>query len=207
MVRKIKVFDEVNANISKPIEVDLDSQSLSTDVGSVPAAVSGTCVATELGDKQIHKTILTLTDFPVTMRDTEQGGGVQIYDFPLGRILHLGSVATLAMTTTSVLANTLNTGVTCNFGVGTLTQSNATVTTTEQDLVNVAAWTAGTTIAVENTAASGVGAAVLASHDGSSTAINAFLNLAVAGGTDIDGNATITVTGSITINWINVGTY
>ena len=105
--------------------------------------------------------------------------------------------------TTSVLADTLNTGVTCNWGLGSVTQANATVATTEQDFIQVTAFTASATVDVAGADSTGVGAGVLASWDGTSTAINAFLNLAVAGATDIDADATVTVSGTIKITWVN----
>ena len=204
--RKVDGYQELNANIRTKVGVkDIDNNTQGN--GSVPAAVGPYVVATEKGDGVFHQTVLTLTALPITMRDTEQGGGAKIYTFPAGRIFHMGSIGSIAVTTTSVLADTLNAGVTCNWGVGTTTQASATVATTEQDLVNVTAFTASATINVAGATANGVGAAVLASHDGTSTAIAAFMNLAVAGATDIDANATVTVTGTVTINWLNVGDY
>jgi hypothetical protein len=200
--RKVEGFEEVNSNIKKPKTVSLDTNTVGA--GTVPGAVAGTVSATEYGDGAFHKTVLTLTAVPVTMRDVEQGGGVQIYDFPVGYIQRLGSSGTIAVTTTSVLADTLNTGVTCNWGVGSVTQANATVATTEQDFVNVTAFTASATVDVAGADATGVGVGVLASLDGTSTAVNAFLNLAVAGATDIDADATVTVSGTINIAWMNL---
>jgi hypothetical protein len=200
--RKVEGFEEVNSNIKKPKTVSLDKNTVGA--GTVPAAVSGTVSAAEYGDGVFHKTVLTLTAVPVTMRDVEQGGGVQIYDFPVGYIQRLGASGTIAVTTTSVLADTLNTGVTCNWGVGSVTQANATVATTEQDFVNVTAFTASATIDVAGADATGVGVGVLAALDGTSTAVDAFLNLAVAGATDIDADATVTVSGTINIAWMNL---
>jgi hypothetical protein len=200
--RKVKSFKDVNNNIRKYGEESLDKNTVGA--GVVPIAVSGTVSAAEYGDGTFHQTVLTLTDVPVTMRDTEQGGGVQIYDFPLGSIQRLGAAGTIAVTTTSILADTLNTGVTCNWGIGSVTQSNATVVTTEQDFVNDTAFTASATIDVAGADATGVGVGVLAALDGTSTAVNAFLNLAVAGATDIDADATVTVSGEIKMTWVNL---
>jgi hypothetical protein len=197
----------VNANITRLGTIDLDAPTV--NAGAVPGAVSAYVVATEIGDAGglVHQTLLTLTALPITMRDTEQGGGAQIYTFPEGRILRLGAVASIAVTTTSILANTLNAGVTCNYGVGSTTQASATLATTEQDIVNVTAFTASATINVPGATANGVGPGVLASLDGHATPAAAFLNLAVAGATDIDADATATVTGTVRITWLNVGDY
>lgn len=170
------------------------------------AAAGAGVVATERGDGIIHQTLLTLTAQPVTMADATQGGGVKIYDFPEGRISILGATGSLAMTTTSALASTLNASKTCQWGVGTTTQANTTLATTEQDLIPNTAWTSGATINVANTATNGALAAS-AQFDGTGTAKDAYLNLAVAGATDIDGDATVTVTGTVLITWINLGDY
>ena len=197
---------DLNANVRTHVgPKGLDKSA--ANVGSIPSAVQAYVSAAEYGDKAFHQTVLTLTALPITMRDTEQGGGAKIYTFPEGRICKLGGIGAIAVTTTSELATTLKTGKTCNWGVGSVTQANATVATTEQDFVNVTAWTSGTTINVANAVTKGVGPGVLASHDGTTTPIAAFMNLAIAGAGDIDGDATVTVTGTITLSWVYVGDY
>ena|SRR4030066_118826 len=201
--RFVEGFETVGTNVKRK----LGNKSLDKNVvgaGSVPAAMAPYVTATEYGDGTFHQTVLTLSAVPVTMGDTAQGGGVKVYDFPLGRIMRLGGTGTIAVTTTSALATTLNTGVTCNWGVGSTTQASATLATTEQDLVNVTAFTASATIDVAGANSTGVGAAVLASLDGTSAAVDAYLNLAVAVATDIDGDATVTVSGTVKITWINL---
>ena len=173
--------------------------------GGVDSAVKASVAVAESGDGVIHQTKFTLTAMPLTLGDTAQGGGIKIYTFPKGRIKQQGAAASLAMTTTSPLASTLNTGVTCNYGVGSTTQANGTLATTEQDFVQTTNITASATINVAGAAAKGTGLSVTTSLDGTGTAIAAFLNVGVAGATDIDGDATVTITGTITLTWINLG--
>lgn len=182
---------------------EVKQSASSTSLSATGMPNGATVTAAETGVGTVHQTVLTLTATPVTMRDTEQGGGVKIYDFPEGRIAFLGAVASIAVTTTSVLADTLNAGVTCNYGVGSTTQASATLATTEQDIVQVAAFTSSATINVAGAVAKAAGAAT--ALDGTTTPIDAYLNLAVAGATDIDANATVTVSGTVTLNWINLG--
>ena len=169
--------------------------------GSAPIAT--VAVSEKIG--VARTTILSLNAVPLTVRDTEQGGGVKIFDFPQGRILILGAVAKdLAVTTTSAIASTLNSGVSCRIGVGTTTQANPTLATTEQDIIPVTTFTSSTTI---NVPAAAVDAALAASAqwDGTGTAIDAFLNISVPTATDIDANASVTVTGTLFITWIDLG--
>jgi hypothetical protein len=185
--------------------VAADIDGLAQAAWPVGVKNGATVAAVETGNGPVRKTVLTLTATPITMRDTQQGGGVKIYDFPEGRILLLGSAGSIAVTTTSAILTTLNGGVTCNWGVGSTTQANPTVATTEQDLLQVAAFTSSATINVAGATSNGKG--VLTAFDGTGTALDAFLNLAVAGATDIDADATVTVTGVITLNWISLGDY
>jgi hypothetical protein len=172
----------------------------------VGAKNGATVAATEYGDGTVHTTVLTLTATPLTVRDTQQGNGVKIYDFPVGRIAILGATGAVNFTTTSAIATTLKSGVSSRWGVGTVTQANATLATTEQDLIPVKTFLSSTTINVEPTLVPGALAAT-AQFDGTSTAIAAFLNVSVPGATDIDADATVTATGNVTITWINLGDY
>lgn len=172
--------------------------SPSTNAG----AKNGTTVTVaEAGNAVIHQTVFTLTALPITMADASQGGGVKIYTFPEGAITILGASGTVTVTTTSAILTTLNGGVTCNWGVGTTIQASATLATTEQDLLTVSAFTSSTVINVAPAAASKGRTAAPACFDGTATAKEAYLNLAVASATDIDGDATTVTTGTITLTW------
>lgn len=185
----------------------IDYQTVTTvDVGSVPAAAKPYVTVTERGIGVIHKTIFTITNMPVTVRDTQQGGGVQVYGWPEGRIFILGGTGFSTFTTTTTLASTLHTAVSCRWGLGTVTQSNATLATTEQDLLPVTTFTSGATINVVNTVTNSALTAA-AQFDGTTTAKVAFFNISVPTGTDIDADATVLVNGSITIAWIQLGDY
>ena len=172
--------------------------------GSVPTALSPYVTVVEKGQGLIHQTTFTITAMPVTVADATVGVGTKIYDFPEGRVFILGGTGSAQFTTTSVLASTLNTGVSCRWGLGTVTQTNATLATTEQDLLPVTTFAASATISVANTATTSQLAAA-AQFDGTSTAKDAFFNISVPTATDIDADATVLVSGTITITWINLG--
>jgi hypothetical protein len=182
---------------------ELKTNTLSATTSSPGAKNGATVTATEGGAGVVHQTTLTFAATPITVRDTQQGGGVKVYDFPEGRILVLGATGSIALTTTSDPAATLNAGVTCNWGIGTTTQASATLATTEQDIVQVANVTSSAVVNVPGAASNAAG--VLAVWDGTVTAKDAYLNVAVATGTDVDADATVTVNGQVTITWINLG--
>jgi len=166
-------------------------------------ASNGATVAAGETEPRVHTTILTLDETPLTLRNTEQGAGVKVYDFPLGRIVILDASGSVAMTTTSVILDTLNGAKTCNWGIGTTTQANATLATTEQDILQVEDITSSATINVAGAASAGVGTAMTL-LDGSETAIDAFLNVSIPTADDIDADATVTLTGEISISWVNL---
>jgi len=153
----------------------------------------------------LFKTVFTLTAMPLTLTDAAAGGGTKIYDFPEGAINILGAAGSVALKTTSTLASTLNAGATYNWGVGTTTQANGTLATTEQDILPTTNGTASATINVAGATSNGARVTTNAAFDGTGTAKDAFFNVGIATGSDIDGDATVTVTGTITIFWMYFG--
>jgi hypothetical protein len=152
-----------------------------------------TVFAAEYGDGLLNKTVLTLTNTPMTLEDTAEGGTVKIYDFPLGHLAFQGAYGTLTFTTTSILANTLNASSTLAWGVGTVlydnTATDGTLHATEANIIASTAATSSATINVVNTATTGVGA-TQATINGA-TALDANLNVSVPTDTDIDADATL----------------
>jgi hypothetical protein len=181
-------------------------------LGSVPAStvrtgigqgVSGVSVV-EAGNDIVHQTTIVLGNFPITLRNTETGQGAKIYAFPEGRIAILGAVGSIAMVVTSILANTLNTGKTYNWGLGSTTQAGGTLATTEQDIIPTTNGVSSATINVTGAASPGQLAAAL-QLDGCTTPVDAFLNIGIATADDIDGDATVLINGTVTITWMNLG--
>jgi len=162
-------------------------------------------VAQEYGSQApggVHSTVLTLTNVPLLVRDTQQGNGVKIYTFPAGKLVRLGaSLENVQIITTSDPATTLNASVAGQFGVGTTTQANATLATTEQDIVQVTAFTTSATQNAVPAAVRAYGAPNLTVLDMTATR-DIYFNIAIAGATDIDLDATVLINGVLTINWI-----
>lgn len=165
------------------------------------AAASGNGVVLTSETPGTQKLVLTLTDVEIPLVD-EAGvvayGGLKIADLPEGAITFLGATADLAMTKSSAGVNDTWDG---DFGLGTTTAGNdATLATTEQDLIPTTATpqaVAGATTAKGQSTATEVGAV----FDGTTTAIDVFLNFLVddadhdVGGTpcNLIANGTITI--------------
>lgn len=174
--------------------------------GAAVAPATGEIVTKHAQFGPFCQTTLTLNNVPQAVTNGTEYQGTKIYGFPQGRILIMGVTATLQQKTTSALASTLNASSTGAISLGTATASATTLATTMVDLLPSTAFTSSATINVAGTA---VSAALEASaqFDGTSTAKDVYLNTAYATTTDVDGNATQTISGTIVITWTQLGDY
>lgn len=172
--------------------------------GSIVVPASGSVEATHVAFGPFVQTTITLRDVAQSVVNGTEYQGTKIYDFPQARMYVIGAIATLQQKTTSALASTLNASSTGAIGVGTATASATTLATTMQDIIPTTAFTSSATVNVAGTAVS----AVLASpavFDGTGTAKDLYLNTAYATTTDVDADATQTISGKIVITWANLG--
>ena len=174
--------------------------------GSAPAPATGSIVTKHAQFGPFCQTTLTLNNVPQTVVNGTEYQGTKIYDFPEGRINVLGVTATLQQKTTSVLASTLNASSTGAISLGTVTASATTLSTTMVDLLPSTAFTSSATINVAGTAVK-ASLAASAQFDGTTTAKDVFLNTAYATTTDVDGDATQTISGTVVITWVQLGDY
>lgn len=173
----------------------------------IGAANGSTVTAVETGFGAYRRTVLTLAATPMTIVDANVAGSVKVYDFPEGRILLLGCIASLAPTTTSTLASTLNASAAGVLALGSASAAaDATLTSTEADMLPSTAVTHSATINVAAATVTGALAAA-AQFNGTSTPIDMYLNAAITTATDIDGDATVTWSGVITFHWVNLGDF
>jgi hypothetical protein len=180
-----------------------DSSNAETELGSVPAALT-TCVAKHVQFGPFRVSTLTLNNVAQSIVNGTEYQGTQLYDFPEGRIYILGCTATLQQKTTSTLASTLNASSTGAISLGTATASNVSLTGTMVDILPSTAFTSSATINVAGTAVTAALAAG-AQFDGTGTAKDLFLNTAYATTTDVDGNATQTISGTVVVTWVFLG--
>lgn len=149
----------------------------------------------------VHKTILTLTATPITLTaDTLRlYGGVLVYTFPLTAIQVLNTKIKGSLTVSGTVLATF----TSNVALGTVTAAAlATLTTTTADIqVSKACATAVSKVALCNNLAGQSTA-----FDGTGAAKECYLNFVI--GADAANDTTSgTFTGTITINWIDLGDY
>jgi hypothetical protein len=200
-----EIADAIDAATSGAVVRTVDSTTAVTSgPGAIGAAAGTGVVAAEYGGAPVHKTVLTITNLAITVTDTGGANGGQgsqkVYDFPEGVIQLLGAsynlttVAAAGIGATAALVGSLGSAAA---GVG-----DATLTGTEADMI---ASTTGTLTGSAGTLAKH-GSINTTAFDGHTTALDAILNLAVPDA-GISANAVVTVSGTITLVWANLGDY
>lgn len=191
---------ETDANRVRKLNNLVAQVAPSTGAGSVPANASTTATTTADG---VLKTVITLSGRSVTMTDAGAAGShgsIQLYDFPAGNLFFLGATCDLTLTA-GVGGITDTAAVVVGVGTATLAVDNATLTGTEADLVPSTAATLSGGVGTGKGKSLTAGAVVF---DGTTTAKDAWLNIAVPDA-DSTANDTITVSGTITLVWANLG--
>lgn len=194
--------DSANPGRKKPIACDLNALVYGSSIGSVPSAsVALGVTAVEKGHGFVHQTVFTLSSVLVTITDaTTNGahGGIQLYDFGGAIVTIIGASSDL--TVTAGAGGIADAAVAlCSAGSVVAANTNATLTSTEADFIPSTAATlssgAGT--------CDGDGAAVTV-FNSTSTTTDLFWNFVVP---DADSSAsdTVTVSGTVTVTWIESG--
>lgn len=154
------------------------------------------------------RTRFTLSNHPQAVTNGVEYQSSKLWTFPEGKFIVFGVVCSLAETTTSEIATTLNSGVTGAFALGSAAASSTTLNNTMADYLASSAFVTSSTIDVaaatftpnvDNTAG-----ATVTIIDGAS-AKSIYLNTAFASTGDVDGNATMTLSGIIDVYWYYLG--
>ena len=168
------------------------------------AKVGATVTATE-DNSFVNKTVLSLSDTPISVvyggATTNAIGSTKIYDFPEGRILVLGAIVD-SFLITSFPTNTMDAADNGDFSFGTaVPDADGVLNGTAVDFIPA---TAIDGLSTTNSAA----LAASAQFDGTTTAKDLYVNLSIDHG-DLTGASTnaLTVDGTVTIHWINLGDY
>lgn len=160
----------------------------------------GSITATSEQHGNQHFVTLTLNNVGQTVVNGTEYQATQLLTFPEGRILVNGVLASLRQKTTSALASTLNASSTGAIALGTVAASNVSLTSTMVDLAPSTAFTSSATINVAGTAVT-LALAAAAQFDGTATAKKMYLNTAFATTTDVDADATQTISGTIYLSY------
>lgn len=173
----------------------------STGVGSDNTANVGGYTVEEIGTGPLCQTVFTFSSCPIAVTDSGANGGhgsILLYTMPAGYIQFIGSHADLDFTagTTGLTAT-----ATHEIGVGTAAAAtdNAALTSTEENIIAGVATDLSSSAITYNALNT-----TLTAVDGTGTALPIYLNTVWAAD-DCSANDTVTVTGTLTITWINLG--
>lgn len=180
--------------------------STADGVGAV-GTTTGITLANELGVVPVHKTVITLTavNVDITKGSNAGYGSVKLYDWPAGAIQVLGA---LVDTDLDVVGNGTKIGDTADGDIhlGTTAQSDVAVASIVATEHNILATAAVAQLVGGVGPANSQGPIRTALLDGTSTAKDVYLNLLVDAA-DIASTDAFSVTGTVTIYWINLGDY
>lgn len=191
---------ETDANRVRKLNLMVNEAIAASAAGSSPVNAA---IATTNSSGGMIKTVITLSGLSVTMTDATTAGShgsVKLYDFPECNLFFLGGTTDLVIT--AGVGGIVDTAaVVGSIGTTTVGTDNATLTTTEADLIPSTASTLSGGVGATKGKTLTAGAVVF---DGTATAKEAWLNYAVpdAGST---ANDTLTVSGTITLVWSNLG--
>jgi hypothetical protein len=189
-----------------PLGVRINTTTQSS-IGTINPTYSSYVTATHKVSGPTVRTTLTLASLPQTVVNGTEYQGTKIWTFPAGRIIVFDTVISMAQKTTSVLADTLNASSTGAFSLGSATASATTLSSTMANFLPSTAFTSSATINVAGATFTGELDAngdysEMFTLDGSSTAVDLYVNTAYATTTDVDADATQTLTGTIEIYWM-----
>lgn len=166
-------------------------------------AAAGTGVTAKHYAGAVQKTVITLAGTSIATTDNGANGaqgGVKVYDFPEGSVVILGVTHNIALAKVGAGISATAT-VLSSLGSALVTQNEATLTSTEADIV-----ASNSTVLVAGAGTSKSRSTAVTFLDGTTTAKDIYLNLNVdaVGSTATDA---ITATGTITVLWANAGDY
>jgi hypothetical protein len=202
-------IDQVNDDVIDRYRPHTSVFSIQAKNGAITtgvAAVTGLTATDVCVDGVVHQTTFTFAAMAIAVTDALAYASQKLFDFPEGRINILGSTGTIQWAVTTTRASTINDSASLTWAVGSAAASNIALTSTMVDEMALATKVLSAATTALNTASTSKLAAS-AQFDGTGTALSAYLNTAFATNTDIDGDGTLTATGSITITWANLGDY
>lgn len=151
------------------------------------------------GGDGVYQIVFTFAAMPVTVTDALAYASQKLFNFPAGRVQFKGGTASLAFAVTSTRASTINDSAAMDWSLGTAPASNVALAATMVDIIAKQDKTLDGAVAAYTTPST-ANAAAAAVFDGTSTAVEVYLNISFPTITDIDADGTLAVTGSITLN-------
>lgn len=169
---------------------------------AVPKAGLSCKVSGQGGAYQLE---FTFNNVKVMVTDALAYAGLKLFDFVEGKIRVKGGTARFTFGVDTVRASTINDSASLTWGVGSAAASSATLATTMQNVINTVTRTLTGTGAAPSPASAGDVVSTAFTLDGTTSAVDLFMNFAFATGTDIDADGVLSVNGKLTLLVENFG--
>lgn len=168
------------------------------DAGLAPPKAGLSAVTTGQGGS--YRTVFTLNGMQISVTDALAYASQKIFDFAPGKIRLKGGTASLAFAVLSDRTATINDSAAMDWALGSAAASSITLATTMVDFIAKQDKTLdGATTAYTTAQAADFAAA--ATFDGTSSAVDLYLNIGFPTNTEIDADGTLAVRGTITMLW------
>lgn len=174
-------------------------------VGTVATATGLTCAEYGIGPG-IKKTVFTIADLEIdiTAGNNAGYGSQKLYDFPAGAIVPMGALLDLDIEAgDGDIADTAEGDV----HLGTTAQTDVAVGSLVSTQGDICATTAIPALTSGAGTANGQDGPATSPLDGTGTAKDAYLNFLIDTGDIGSSGDTLTVSGTITLYWMNLGDY
>lgn len=170
------------------------ARQASRDLGILVPKTGLACKVTGLGGA--YRLEFTMTNMKVAVTDALAYASQKLFDFVDGKVRIKGGTATFTFGVDTARASTINDSASLTWGIGSAAASSITLATTMQNVVAVTTRTlTGTAAAPSPASAADVASA--ATLDGTSSAIDLYMNFAFATNTDIDADGILSVNGKL----------
>ena len=174
------------------------ARAAAREAGLAPPKAGLTAVTSGRGGS--FRTVFTFNAMQVPVTDALAYASQKIFDCLDGKVRIKGGTAKMQFAVLTTRASTINDNASLTWGIGTVAASNATLSSTMQNVIAVTTRTLDGAVAALSTA-SAADVVAAATFDGTTTPVDFYLNLSFATGTDIDADGTLAITGTITLLW------
>ena len=192
--------DQITAHVHKDADAEVRglaiAEEATTEVNIGAIAGSLTTAVENIG--LVKRTVITFAARSLAVTDALAYASTKVYDFPAKKVLLLAASSSLQFAVKTTMASTINASAAMDYAFGTVAASNITLATTMLDIVPKVDSPLAATIDTLSTAAVGD----LAASARLASAADVYLNVAFPTNTEIDGDGTLEVTGTLTLTWI-----
>lgn len=170
---------------------------------SSPVLTVGASVEASHRAGRVWSTTFTVAADVITITDADTAGAhgsLELGTFPAGAVRFLGATTNVAITAATGIGATG--AVVCAVGTTATATDNATLTTTEANIIPSTSVTLVASVGTFRGESTGTEGAT--TIDGTTTAAKLHLNFAVSAA-DATANSSLTCTGTVTVTWVNLG--